>query len=163
MSVDLPLEPDDVADIVAILDGGAYDRLEVRTSRFVLKIARAGEGWTQQWDWSDPAELRQTDVPDAAAGLADGDSGRSEAPDGLAAIRPPLPGTFYRAPQPGAPPFVEVGDKVHPETVVAIVETMKLMSPVHAGLTGTIEAILVENATMIEGDAVLMHVRLEPS
>jgi len=163
MSVDLPLGPDDVADIVAILDGGAYDRLEVRTSRFVLKIARAGEGWTQQWEWSDPADLRQTDALGEAARAADEHGARSEAPDGLAAIRPPLPGTFYRAPQPGAPPFVEVGDKVQPETVVAIVETMKLMSPVHAGLTGTIEAILIENATMIEGDTMLMHVRLDPS
>jgi acetyl-CoA carboxylase biotin carboxyl carrier protein len=163
MSVDLPLGPDDVADIVAILDGGAYDRLEVRTSRFVLKIARAGEGWTQQWDWSDPAGLYESDASSAAARDAEGDGARGEAPDGLAAIRPPLPGTFYRAPEPGAPPFVEVGDKVQPETVVAIVETMKLMSPVHAGLTGTIEAILVENALMIDGDTVLMHVRLDPS
>ena len=53
VSGDLPLTPDDVAEIVAILDGSAYERLEIRTARFRLRVARDGEGWTQQWDWSD--------------------------------------------------------------------------------------------------------------
>jgi len=72
-----------------------------------------------------------------------------------------LPGTFYRSPQPGAPPFVEVGDRVGPETVVAIIETMKLMNPVHAGVSGTIEAILHDNATPVDASAVLMTVKLD--
>jgi acetyl-CoA carboxylase biotin carboxyl carrier protein len=65
--------------------------------------------------------------------------------DGLAAVTTPLPGTFYRAPRPGADPFVQVGDAVTPDTVVAIVETMKLMSPVHAGTAGRVARIALEN------------------
>ena len=64
-------------------------------------------------------------------------------------IKSPLPGTFYHAPQPGAPPFVAVGDDVGPETVVGIVETMKLMNPVHAGRAGKVAEVLVPNATMV--------------
>ncbi len=151
MSNDLPLTPEDVADIVAILDGSAYERLEIRTSRFKLKVAREGGGWTQEWDWSEPEAATAAAAQPVAAAVEIG--------EGLLPIHPPLPGTFYRAPQPGAPPFVDVGDKVGPETVIAIIETMKLMNPVHAGVTGTIEAVLVDNATPVDAGAVLMTVR----
>ena len=66
--------------------------------------------------------------------------------DGLAVVAAPLPGTFYRAPRPGADPFVQVGDEVVPDTVVAIVETMKLMNSVHAGTTGRVARITVDTA-----------------
>jgi acetyl-CoA carboxylase biotin carboxyl carrier protein len=53
---------------------------------------------------------------------------------------------------------VTVGDTVGPDTVIGIIETMKLMNPVHAGCSGVVAAVLAENAAMIEKDAVLMHV-----
>jgi acetyl-CoA carboxylase biotin carboxyl carrier protein len=149
VSADLPLTPEDVAEIVAILEGSAYEILEVRTTRFTLRVARAGGGWTQEWEWSAPQA--EAVVVEAAV--------RIEVGEGLVAVRPPLPGTFYRSPQPGAPPFVEVGDAVGPDSVVAIIETMKLMNPVHAGVTGIVEAILVDNAAPVDGDAVLMTIR----
>jgi acetyl-CoA carboxylase biotin carboxyl carrier protein len=152
VSSDLPLSPEDVAEIVAILEGSAYERLEIRTSRFTLRVAREGGGWTQDWSWEEPASAA---VPAEAAAAKPA----VEVEEGLLAIRPPLPGTFYRSPQPGAPPFVEVGDPIEPDTVVAIIETMKLMNPVHAGVHGTIEAILFDNAAPVEAEAVLMIVR----
>ena len=149
MSADLPLTPEDVAEIVAILEGSAYEILEVRTTRFTLRVARAEGGWTQEWEWS---------APEAPAAIADA-APRIEVGEGLIAVRPPLPGTFYRSPQPGAPPFVEAGDAVGPDTVVAIIETMKLMNPVHAGAAGVVEAILVDNAAPVDGEALLMTIR----
>jgi acetyl-CoA carboxylase biotin carboxyl carrier protein len=151
MSSGLPLSPDDVAEIVAILDGSDYARLDIKTGRFRLRVARAetGDGWTQDWDFSDD------ETPAATVGEAI----TVEIPDGLVAIATPLPGTFYRAPQPGAPPFVDVGADVGPDTVVGIIETMKLMNPVHAGVIGTIAAIIVENAATVESGAALMHVK----
>jgi acetyl-CoA carboxylase biotin carboxyl carrier protein len=80
-------------------------------------------------------------------------------PDGHRAVRTPLPGTFYRAPMPGAPPFVEPGSPVEPDTVVGIVETMKLMNSVSAGVAGTVAEILVGNAEFAERDTVLMVIR----
>jgi acetyl-CoA carboxylase biotin carboxyl carrier protein len=76
-------------------------------------------------------------------------------------VTTPLPGTFYRAPRPGAAPFAEVGTMVEPDTVVAIVETMKLMNPVHAGTRGRVAEILVANAEPVAQGAVLL--RIEPA
>jgi acetyl-CoA carboxylase biotin carboxyl carrier protein len=86
-------------------------------------------------------------LPDAA-GADDG--------AGLVAVVAPLPGTFYRAPRPGAAPFVEVGDEVGEDTVVAIVETMKLMNSVHAGTRGRVARICLENAELAAQGTALM-------
>ncbi|MDR0343351.1 MAG: hypothetical protein LBI49_09535, partial [Nocardiopsaceae bacterium] len=72
-------------------------------------------------------------------------------------VRAPLPGTFYRAPQPGAPPFVEPGSQVSRDTVVAIIETMKLMNPVYPPSAGTISEICVANGEFAAAGAVLMR------
>ncbi len=72
------------------------------------------------------------------------------------AVAAPLPGTFYRAPRPGAAPFVGVGDAVGEDTVVAIVETMKLMNSVHAGTRGRIARICLDNAEFAAQGATLM-------
>lgn len=151
MSGDLPLTPDDVAEIVAILDGSPYERLDIRTARFRLRVARDGDGWTQQWDFSDGG-------PDPSSATAAPPIVDAEEDEVGLAVRAPLPGTFYRAPQPGAPPFVEIGDIVEPDTVIGIIETMKLMNPVHAGAAGTIAAIGVANAESVASGAVLMRI-----
>jgi acetyl-CoA carboxylase biotin carboxyl carrier protein len=82
--------------------------------------------------------------------------------DGLVAVVTPLPGTFYRAPRPGAPPFVEVGDAVDAETVVAIVETMKLMNSVHAGTAGRVARICLENGEFAPLGSTLILIEPEP-
>jgi acetyl-CoA carboxylase biotin carboxyl carrier protein len=143
---DLALTPEDVAEIVAILDGSAYQTLDVKTARFRLRVARDGEGWTQEWDFSD----EQVGARVASEILAESAGEEGD-------IRAPLPGTFYRAPSPGAPPFVEIGSTVNPDTVVGIIETMKLMNPVHAGASGTITEILAENGSMIAKHTALMR------
>ena len=154
MNIDLPLGAEDIAEISAILDGTSYERIDIRTSRFALRVARSGEGWTQEWEWQDSGFPAVEPASAEPAALVEEDSGA----DGLMAIRPPLPGTFYRAPQPGAPPFVEVGDRVEPDTVIGIVETMKLMNPVHAGTSGVIASILTDNAAQVDKGTVLMRV-----
>ena len=141
----------DVQEIVALLDASAFDELIVETPQFKLTLRRGGAGWTQEH------ETRAGDTPAAAEPKAAAQT-VALAP-GEVAVMAPLPGTFYRAPKPGAPPYVEVGAAVAPDTVVAIVETMKLMTPVHAGATGTISEIVAANAQFIERDAVLMKIK----
>ncbi|MGH3258286.1 MAG: acetyl-CoA carboxylase biotin carboxyl carrier protein [Streptosporangiaceae bacterium] len=80
----------------------------------------------------------------------------------LVAVRAPLPGTFYRAPRPGAAPFVEVGSRVGADTVVAIVETMKLMNSVTAGADGTVAEICLANGDFAAHGATLMRIRADP-
>ena len=147
---EIPITSEDVAEIVTILDKSAYDRLDITTGRFTLRVSRAGEGWSQEVSWQGAAPAAAPAPESRAAEVG---------PPGALAIRPPLPGVFYRAPQPGAPPFVEVGDRVAPDTVVGIIETMKLMTSVTAGCTGVIEEIVAQNASLVEADAVLMRVK----
>ncbi|MBO0804308.1 MAG: hypothetical protein J2P25_14690 [Nocardiopsaceae bacterium] len=92
------------------------------------------------------------------AGTRGGDRGA-----GLVGVAAPLPGTFYRAPRPGAAPFVEVGDAVGEDTVVAIVETMKLMNSVPAGTRGRVAEILLANADPVAQGATLMLIDPEPA
>jgi acetyl-CoA carboxylase biotin carboxyl carrier protein len=77
-------------------------------------------------------------------------------PEGLAVVRAPMVGTFYRAQSPGAPPYVEVGSAVEPETQVGIIEVMKLMNAIEAGAHGVVKEILAANAEPVEHGQPLM-------
>jgi acetyl-CoA carboxylase biotin carboxyl carrier protein len=74
----------------------------------------------------------------------------NRAADGLLTITAPVLGTFYRAPAPGAAPFVDVGDTVRESDTIALIEVMKLFTTVTAGTAGRIVEILAENAALVE-------------
>ena len=98
------------------------------------------------------------------ANEAEGSGERSESGGddaGLVAVRAPLPGTFYRAPRPGAAPFVEVGSQVGADTVIGIVETMKLMNSVPAGVAGVVAEFCVANAEFAAQGAELLRIRAD--
>jgi acetyl-CoA carboxylase biotin carboxyl carrier protein len=171
------LTDDDVQDILHMLDSLPFGELSLETARFRLSLRRTGNGeWTQSLEVLDtPREL----APDAAAtgrtaldaagpepaevAPAELAPSAQENPDGsaLTEVRAPLLGTFYRAPRPGAPPFVTVGSLVGPDTVVCIIETMKLMNSVTAGVTGTVAEILLPNAQFAAQGRVLMRIRAD--
>jgi acetyl-CoA carboxylase biotin carboxyl carrier protein len=79
----------------------------------------------------------------------------------MVVVRAPLPGTFYRAPRPGAAPFVEVGSQVGADTVIGIVETMKLMNSVPAGVAGVVAEFCVANAEFTAQGAALLRIRAD--
>ena len=97
----------------------------------------------------------------APVGEAEAGNGGADAGGELVAVRAPLPGTFYRAPRPGAAPFVEVGSRVDPSTVVGIVETMKLMNSVTAGVAGAVAEICLGNAEFAAHGATLLRIRAD--
>ena len=70
-------------------------------------------------------------------------------------------GTFYRRPSPSSAPFVEVGDAVTPTTDVCIVEVMKLMNPIRAGVSGVVTAQLAENGKAVEEGQALLRVKVD--
>lgn len=152
------LTKEDVRDIVRLLDASGFDQLRLETDRFNLTLTRAGGergGWTREsLTKSTSAETPGT-VEAAGAPLSEGGE------DGTVAIRSPLPGTFYRAPKPGAAPFVEIGSQVGEDTVIGIIETMKLMNSAPAGTRGEVVEIRVSNAEPVEAGQVLMRVRPE--
>lgn len=157
------LTNNDIEELLLLLDQVPLDEFELATDRFHLRLRRSGsEGWTQSLRVaSSPRRIDDREMPPAAdtkAAPVDDEAGAPLDLEGRLAIRAPLLGTFYRAPRPGADPFVELGDHVDAETVVGIVETMKLMNSVYAGVRGTIAEIRKENAEFTEKDEVLMVV-----
>jgi acetyl-CoA carboxylase biotin carboxyl carrier protein len=164
MADDFALTPEDVAEIVAILQDSKYDKLEVSTLRFRLSVTRSGPGWAQEWNFAAAPESKTgAEAPKGQARTArvsDPNSSAAES-DGLIPVKATIPGAFYRSPQPGAPAYVNLGDTVNPNTVVGIMETMKLMSPVLAAIEGVISKIMVENGDVVDAGAVLMLLRPE--
>ena len=82
---------------------------------------------------------------------------------GLLDVTSPFLGIFYRAPKPGQPPFIEVACKVEKDTVIGIIEVMKLMNSVPAGVKGEVVEIVAENGALVEYGEVLLRVRPESS
>ncbi|NEQ33004.1 MAG: acetyl-CoA carboxylase biotin carboxyl carrier protein [Leptolyngbya sp. SIO4C5] len=102
-----------------------------------------------------------TPLPDSSpAPAAQPAPERSPAPDpNLLEITSPMVGTFYRAPAPEEPPFVDVGDRIQSGQTVCIIEAMKLMNELEAEISGEIIEILVENSEPVEFGQALMRVR----
>lgn len=153
------LTGEDVQDILRIIDGMEVDRLHLRTGRFELSLRRDDDGeWTQSArTTAEPVLVDGRETP-VAQGAAAAEKQTEPAREGLTEVRTPLPGAFYRAPKPGAAPFVEIGDEVTETTVVAIVETMKLMNSVYAGASGTVAVIPFGDGEFAEQGAVLMFI-----
>ena len=126
---------------------------------------RSGNGGASETD----GEADTGTEAGAGAGMAAGrgagagaEAGAEGSEAGLVAVRAPLPGTFYRAPRPGAAPFVEVGSRVSADTVIGIVETMKLMNSVPAGVAGTVAEFCLANAEFAAHGATLLRIRADP-
>ena len=71
-------------------------------------------------------------------------------PPGALLLRSPMVGTFYRAPEPGAAPFVQTGQTVEADSTVCIIEVMKLMNSIPAGAAGLVTQVLVEDGAAVE-------------
>jgi acetyl-CoA carboxylase biotin carboxyl carrier protein len=152
---------EDVLEIVRLLDATKYDELHLETERFKLTLRRSRGEWSQETQvLSAPNEMQSSHgAPRGAFDGAAVTAGSSEAREtGWIEVRAHLPGTFYRASKPGAPPFVEIGSVVEEDSVVGILETMKLMNAVHAQTRGKIVEICCGNAQFAEKDAVLMRI-----
>jgi acetyl-CoA carboxylase biotin carboxyl carrier protein len=81
--------------------------------------------------------------------------------EGITVIKSPMVGVFYEAPQPGAPPFVKIGDQISKGQILCIIEAMKLMNEVQAEIEGTIVDILIKNEEMAEFGQPLFKVKIK--
>ncbi|MGH3137361.1 MAG: acetyl-CoA carboxylase biotin carboxyl carrier protein [Gaiellaceae bacterium] len=140
----MQLSDDDVREILRLIDESDVEELRVETEEFSLHVVRGGAAAV-------PHEV--------AAPAPAGVETPAPAHDALQTVAAPMLGTFYRAQAPGAPPFVDIGARVAEDTVVCLIEVMKMMNPVPAGVVGTIVEVCVENAELVEDGAVLFRVR----
>jgi acetyl-CoA carboxylase biotin carboxyl carrier protein len=171
----MKLHDADVQEIIRLLADSDYDELQLETEQFrlILRRGRAEQGgWSQERQTiAAPNILKPVGVlkPVGLAlaqgmagnpGAGSGERGEQRVPqDGLVEIPAPFMGTFYRAPQPATPAFVDVGSMVERDTVVAIIEVMKLMNSVAAGVAGEVVEICGTDATFVEQGQCLMRVR----
>ena len=149
----------DIAEIAKLLDESHFTDLRLEMGSLKLRIRRDGGRWS-------PA-LEEEEEPGQAAPAADTEPPPALGQEAGAArageldVPAPLLGNFYAAPRPGDPPFVQPGDKVDEETVIGIIEVMKLMNPIRADVVGTVVAILAENGTAVEEGQSLIRVKVE--
>ncbi|MDG4810280.1 acetyl-CoA carboxylase biotin carboxyl carrier protein [Micromonospora sp. WMMD1120] len=136
---------------------GPVRRIRLRSGPAVLEVEWHPEDLPRPAAPATPVEVARPVVPAPNPPTA---VLRAPTP-GRAAVRAPIVGTFYRSPEPGARPFVAVGDLVRPGQPIAIVEAMKLMNEVTADRAGRVVAILVEDGQPVEYDQPL--VELDPA
>ncbi len=105
------------------------------------------------------ANVATTSAPAGSSGAAT--TSADIAMDGFQKIESPMVGTFYTASDPDSPPFVNVGDHVTADTVVCLIEAMKIFNEIRAECSGTIEKVLVNNAEAVEFGQPLFAIRLD--
>ena len=161
----MSLSHEDVLEILALLDASDFDELRLETSGYKLHLRRSGARPPDVAHAPEaarpPAEAAAVEAVanERAAGETVANETVAAGPDpNLVDVTAPLLGTFYAAPQPGAPPFVAVGSAVDDGTVIGIVEVMKLMNSVCAGVTGVVAAIVARDGALVEYGEVLMRV-----
>lgn len=152
----------DVREILSVIDSAEHlNEIELVMGGFRLHVVRNGAGGAVMQRAvplaAQPAALA---APASAPSPAPQASAAEEAvPAGIVAIRAPMLGTFYRAPAPNEPPFVEVGQRVKASDTVCMIEVMKLFNSIAAGVDGTVVKICAGNAAMVEFNQVLIHVK----
>jgi acetyl-CoA carboxylase biotin carboxyl carrier protein len=146
----MPLSDDDIREILRIIDESELTELRLETDGFSLHVLK-GEGTAALA--APAAAAPEPPAPSQTAAQPEPDS------NGAVTIDAPMLGTFYRAESPGAPPFVDPGTAVEPDTIVCIIEVMKMMNSVPAGVSGIVTEVLAENAELVEYGAPLFRVK----
>ena len=147
----MSLTKKDIELIQALLEDSQFDRLSVEIDGVKVELARSGAA---------PKKAAPAPTTQVATTLIPTPARTAPAPEeGLVEVLSPLLGVFYRAPKPGEPPFVEVGDRVEVDTVIGIIEVMKLMNTVRAGVAGEVVAIPARNGELVEYGEALLFVR----
>ena len=152
MNVDTSL----VRELAEMLGDTGLTEIEVEDGDRKIRVSRGG-GVAM----AAPAPMAAAPAPATAAPAPAPAPGNDPAPadaDVAGALKSPMVGTVYLAPEPGAADFVKVGDSVKEGQTLLIVEAMKVMNPIAADKSGTVKAILVENAQPVEFDQPLVVV-----
>jgi acetyl-CoA carboxylase biotin carboxyl carrier protein len=148
------MEMKDIKQIVELMKEHDLSKFELEEEDFRIALARGAE---QPVSVAAPAV--QAPAPVAPAPATAATAAPADVDDGLAEITSPIVGTFYRSSSPDSDPFVAVGQAVDKDTVVCIVEAMKVMNEIKADCKGVIEKILVDNASPVMFGQALFKVR----
>jgi len=149
----------DLKDIKAIIDlmkKNSVSEFELEKQDFKIRLKRGGNGGVSSTSFEENPNLPYP--PSVSVQLAP-PSAQAPAPSAELEIKSPMIGTFYRSPSPEAAPYIEVGAEVSPETVVCIIEAMKVMNEIKAEAKGIITQVMIENAKPVEFGQPLFKLR----
>ncbi|MEY2821437.1 MAG: hypothetical protein RL105_1009 [Verrucomicrobiota bacterium] len=159
-----PLDLSKIKQVVDLMKKSGLSEFEIQDQEFKLRIKRdvAGQGLVHHVAPSAaPATPAPAPVaPPAPTPAAPAPAAPAAADPGVKIITSPMVGTFYAAPSPDNPPFVTVGSPVKPDSVVCIVEAMKVMNEIQSELTGTVVECLVASGTSVEFGQPLFRVKV---
>ena len=142
------------------IEESTFVEFELERAGFKLKLVKPGAYREVPLAHADGAARPPPVVPTPASSPAGpGPSGAPEEAEILHAIHSPIVGTFYRAPSPDIPSFVEIGDRVKSGQILCIVEAMKLMNEIESEAEGEILEILVANGQPVEYGETLFKIR----
>jgi acetyl-CoA carboxylase biotin carboxyl carrier protein len=141
--------------LIEMVESSEIEELELKRWWTMVRITKSRRG--AAGSNSNGVVETQVSNPGLAEAIKSEPVAAKEAKENLLEIKSPMVGTFYRAPSPGAKPYVEVGERVQPGQVVCIIEAMKLMNEIQSDIAGTIVDIPVDNAQAVEfGQALFM-------
>ena len=157
----------DINTLIELFENSDWRELSIEVKDFSLHLSRdAGTtGLGQQSlppDRDRPQGIATEAPPATEEPTAVTESVDQQALDGLAVVRAPNLGLFYRSPKPGAAPYVLVGEEVSENTEVCLIEVMKLFTPVVAGVNGVVRNICVDDGALVEYDQPLFYVEPQP-
>ena len=154
------MDLEEIKQIIALMKRNELTEFELEREGNKIRIKRGPNG-TAQYDTVPVVALPAQAAPVAVAPAAGAPvaASKAEASADTVEIKSPMVGTFYRSPSPEAPPFIEVGAAVNEETVVCIIEAMKVMNEIKAEVKGVITEVLMENAKAVEFGQPLFRVR----
>jgi acetyl-CoA carboxylase biotin carboxyl carrier protein len=152
----MELSEDDVLHILKLIDESKFDYFQLEVGELKITVSKgdpiplAGAAPQPVGVAAAPAPAPAAVSKPAPAPAAAPAAKAATVPDGMAAITAPLLGTFYVAPEPGAPPFVKVGQQVTEDTTCGLIEVMKVFNSVRAGVKGTIVELVAQNGQFVE-------------
>ena len=152
----------DLKDIKAIIDlmkKNSISEFEMERQDFKIKLKRAGNGVMGVSQPEEPQSIAYSASPAVMAAATGAVLPPLAAASGEMDIKSPMIGTFYRAPSPESGNYAEIGMEVNPDTVVCIIEAMKVMNEIKAEAKGVITQVLVENAKPVEFGQPLFKIR----
>lgn len=152
----------DLKDIKAIIDlmkKNSVSEFELEKQEFKIRLKRGVPGSPPVGQYEETQQVSYVTAPVALPAPATGPGVVAPEVSNDSEIKSPMIGTFYRSPSPESGSYVEVGAEVNPDTVVCIIEAMKVMNEIKAEVKGVITQVLVDNAKPVEFGQPLFKVR----
>ena len=145
-----------IKQVVDLMERSELSEFELEEEGFKLRLTRKNDEVVPQVMQPMP---QQVPAPASGAGSAGADEAPAAEEKGISTITSPMVGTFYRAPSPDSANFADVGTQVGADSVVCIIEAMKVMNEIQSELSGTVTEVLVENGEAVEYGQPLFKVK----